>query len=1135
MKLQQLTIHNIASFEDAVIDFEKAPLNDADVFLITGITGSGKSTILDAICMALYGKTPRIEESDNTTVINRHEGLTLTDPRRFLRRNTGEGFVVLRFQASGINFEARWGVKRARNKATGALQKREWTLTDLDKKHTLTYETEIKERISELVGLDYDQFCRTTMLSQGEFDKFLKSKENEKAEILQKITGADIYQRIGCGIFEKTREHKVAYDLSKSKLDQVQVLSDEEIANLNQQIADLAKQVEDIASQINQHSANRTWLTKKTELAKKADELNQQLKDAIAETETDDFRAAKADIAQYDATGEARTSFRKINEQQKAIEQANKRIATLHDKYAALLGDCAQLNLSIKSLSQQLADANANLTAEEPRKKTYESAGEICSMLNNATTAAGKAKEYEVAQKRLADEIFKAKAEIEKLNQDYIKSQNNIKQQEKSIDNAQKQIDNANVAELRRKKDANQTAIHNIDNAVNAIKLYKANLKTVDDINEAIKNNDAEKATQTLNLATAKGSLVAQKQALDIAEATRKRQQAAAGDSAEALRNGLKQGDVCPVCGQLIIDELPMAEALKQVLAAADDAYNKANEAYIKSIADVQLCESKIKSAIDAIDKSNAQLKNAQAVVEKSLSEVIDACKLVDIEYKDVQLTTAELQELKVKFESELKTLEDEIAKVDSLQNELNKQKSDLDTLKSTNDNLYESINDKQLKLTESNAVADKMVALEKAQLELVSSAHSQALTLLDGSPEWENNPIENSAAFIKELNAKKSAYTKLVERIDSLNKDLTNKTTLAENANKAAARVAESVPEWSDIEPANATGANDIVEELNSLSANVKAASDSIVNATELSNTAQTELAIFYDEHTDINSEQLQRLAAFTDNEVQQLRKTIADLDKNVSTRRGALSQVLDEVEMHKLQCPQALLEQPEITAEQLTENINGLEQSREKIAHESGVIAEKLNANNKALEQRQDDIVACQKAEEIYLKWKMLNDMLGDSEGKKFRTIALSYVLNSLIRSANVYMSRLTDRYTLSVQPGTFIILVTDAYQGYTTRTSNTISGGETFLVSLALALALSDLGTVSGIDTLFIDEGFGTLSGEPLQKAIETLRMLNSHNRRRVGIISHVAELRERIPVQIQVTQSDRTAASTIKVVP
>jgi exonuclease SbcC len=142
---------------------------------------------------------------------------------------------------------------------------------------------------------------------------------------------------------------------------------------------------------------------------------------------------------------------------------------------------------------------------------------------------------------------------------------------------------------------------------------------------------------------------------------------------------------------------------------------------------------------------------------------------------------------------------------------------------------------------------------------------------------------------------------------------------------------------------------------------------------------------------------------------------------------------------------------------------------------------------------------------------------------------------VLNSLIRSANVYMRRLTDRYTLSVQPGTFIILVTDAYQGYVTRTANTISGGETFLVSLALALALSDLGTVSGIDTLFIDEGFGTLSGEPLQKAVETLRMLHSDHRRRVGIISHIAELRERIPVQIRVSQSDRTAASTLTVVP
>jgi exonuclease SbcC len=187
-------------------------------------------------------------------------------------------------------------------------------------------------------------------------------------------------------------------------------------------------------------------------------------------------------------------------------------------------------------------------------------------------------------------------------------------------------------------------------------------------------------------------------------------------------------------------------------------------------------------------------------------------------------------------------------------------------------------------------------------------------------------------------------------------------------------------------------------------------------------------------------------------------------------------------------------------------------------------------MNRKNVGKLAEEEDV---QKA--IYLKWSRMNQLIGDATGNKFRKIAQSYILGSLIHSANNYMKTLSDRYILKSTPGTFVISLEDAYQGYVSRPASTISGGESFLVSLSLALALSDIGQELSVDTLFIDEGFGTLSGEPLQKAIDTLRSLHSKAGKHVGIISHVDELRERIPVQIQVNQEGNHSSSTIKIIP
>jgi exonuclease SbcC len=166
--------------------------------------------------------------------------------------------------------------------------------------------------------------------------------------------------------------------------------------------------------------------------------------------------------------------------------------------------------------------------------------------------------------------------------------------------------------------------------------------------------------------------------------------------------------------------------------------------------------------------------------------------------------------------------------------------------------------------------------------------------------------------------------------------------------------------------------------------------------------------------------------------------------------------------------------------------------------------------------------------------LKWDKLNTLIGDATGGKFRKIAQSYVLVNLINSANYHLKNLTDRYKLIVKPGTFLIELEDAYNGFTLRPATTISGGESFLVSLSLALALSDMGQHLSLDILFIDEGFGSLSKDVLQTAIETLGLLHKTLNKHVGVISHVEELQERIPVQIKVKQNGNTSSSQIEIV-
>jgi exonuclease SbcC len=224
----------------------------------------------------------------------------------------------------------------------------------------------------------------------------------------------------------------------------------------------------------------------------------------------------------------------------------------------------------------------------------------------------------------------------------------------------------------------------------------------------------------------------------------------------------------------------------------------------------------------------------------------------------------------------------------------------------------------------------------------------------------------------------------------------------------------------------------------------------------------------------------------------------------------------------------------EPEETKETLQKAIEETEMEIKTASEGLGALKLILEEDAQNKERLGSLLKEAEEAKLVYEKWSRLNKLFGSADGKTFRTIAQSYVLSHLIHAANAYMKGLSDRYTLKGVPGTFIIHVVDKYDGGNMRAASTISGGETFLVSLSLALALSDVGGSLSVDTLFIDEGFGTLSGDSLQMAIATLRTLHSKSNKQVGIISHVEELKENIPVQIQVKQQSNASYSTVEIV-
>ena len=1153
MILQQLQIHNIASIEDATIDFEAQPLADSEVFLITGKTGAGKSTLLDAICLALYASTPRLENTSMQGEMRDNEkDIKIKDPVQLMRRNTGEAFVRLTFTGSnGVHYEAQWSVARARNKVTGKIQNKKWALRNLDTDFTYTKDKEIREEIALAIGLDFKQFCRTTLLAQGEFTRFLNSKDDEKAEILEKITGVDAYSRIGAKIFEQTVEKKKIWEDSQQKIEGIQILNDEEIAQKSNQLQQLDEQSQQIKNTLEKEQKKLRWLQREQDFRQRKEQAKEDLAHVKSIAESDETQQQEQTIALWNHTIEARAKMNEAASCAKTILQQEAQLQSLEQTFRQIQGAQSYELQQEQTIALSIRNIDDNLAQEAPKVNLYENAQTLNTLINsylkNKKDAENNLQYANQIKKELSTQyqpkLENAKTMLEECQKTY--NQQVIKAQE-----AETELEHLHLPQLRQQQEALKTLLNDIQAAKNLLELLheEQNRHVLSQENLVQLQNsiqDKEKQLQVLTQESHDAEI--QKNALQLAY---EKQRESINKWAKSIRIKLQIGDTCPVCQQRIENTLPHEDNIDALVVEAEKLYKDAENEYNKILTSQNALDADIKALKNSLANEQKVFAKCSESLAKATQKAQEAAKKIPEGENETQ-TLATLEKVSA-----------QIAEAEAKEKEAKK----LRTLRDQKLQEYEVQRNGMLAAQQKVDDTQHRIEVIEAQISLQNKTSEKALQDIHlligeaGNLSWQNDWHTMLTEFGKEVEDGAITYKMNTENQQKLAAEL--KQFEEGNKNLAAAldAIIKLMPTWGtpSKEPLMLKRIPKVLTRASELQSQITAALQQMNAAKEkeedtkkwlkefmekkqemLKDFSDKEQEILLDENLLLQLDTFQQCDIAEKTEAinrikQQLvsKQTVWDeLEKAYQLHTGEYEALFDEEE--KMPIGEKMSEEESLDT-RISTSIASLEAQLSELGNQRGGIIRDLeiDRSNKAKVGSLLQESAQKKAD--FEKWSRLNQLLGDATGNKFRRIAQSYVLASLIHSANGYMRTLSDRYILKVVPGTFVISLEDAYQGYVSRAASTLSGGESFLVSLSLALALSDIGTQLSVDTLFIDEGFGTLSGEPLQHAINTLRSLHSKSGRHVGIISHVEELKERIPVQIRVNQEGNNSSSNIEIV-
>ena len=1130
MKLQKLKIHNIASIEDAEIDFEASPLAESELFLITGKTGSGKSTILDAICLALYASTPRLESTRiQGAVKDGEQDVSVDDARQLLRRGKGEGYVLLDFIGTDkIPYQAEWSVRRAYAKPDGRLQPKEWILRDLSANVSYTKESEVKLLMAGAIGLSFEQFCRTTMLAQGEFTRFLNSDDKDKAAILEKITGVSIYSEIGAAIYNITSRKQTERDIAKSLCESIEPAKPEEIEALNEVVAEAKEKEAALESRSRGISEKLTWLEQSAAVLLKISEAEAAVRVAKEKAESDEYKDNCSTVADWNASGKARDGYMALLQLTREKARLEEYIAVLKQNYQTLLNVTDWEKDQLQALKDGFKVLQDKLSTFAPHRDLYLNEQTVYADLMTLNASLSRMATEGVRLQEAMQNQKDLIAVKEGLQSAFDHAEHAFGEASESLGAAERSLEAFGIQTYRAKaSELNQRKLSLAD-AAGKLSIYN---RTHESFIEA-KMQQAEIQQRLDSLAKESAVLSEQLAAAEIAKSVAEKicskLERSVDDWAKAVRAQLSVGDDCPVCRRKI-ESLPAEAEMDQVYSVAYKEYEEAKVAFDQ-------VQGKLNEVSANCKAFEVQLKTAQAAVQR-LAEKVESDKAnLSSSLEKVGLELSEgvelmLDRLVSDTESVIAQNSIKIQEGEKLDEEVVHSRELVENARSNKEAALKKLNDADSKI---KAVAQNIATIE-ALIKDQKDTYDRTVVRIEASLagfdgvdiDWKSSP----KAYAAELKRLAGNYSDLCDKAREAEQNLKTGQTNYDALKVVIGQIATAMPEWADVKAVNKVSMVGALQKANAVLAECNTYREQLADKVREIMECDGLIKEYLESQDSVDKDRLIVLSAL--NAAQ-----IAKINEGLEQTRASIVAATSALDEHNKTYKDLQERRPDITEEDTQESLKA---DLSVCADEIG----ELRESKGAAEQKLIQIAEQQKKQGEYEnefailqadydKWARLCAYFGDSKGAKFRKIAQSYILANLIRAANIYMQTLSDRYSLTIQPGEFVIMVEDAYQGFAKRAASTISGGESFLVSLSLALALSDIGHTLAVDILLIDEGFGTLSDDSLTKAINTLKTLHRKSGRKVGIISHVEELMGKVPVQIRVEQEANSSKSIINVV-
>lgn len=1136
MKFLQLEILNLASLDKQggeVINFEEGALGESTIFSIVGPTGSGKSTLLDAICLALYNRAPRYprkkgDKNQNIEIFGAADAsesnrLAPTDSRNILTRGKKEGYSKLTFLANnGSIYRAEWHVRFQRVRYENA----KTALYKITRNgEEITEEAADWNELPNIIGLDYDQFLRTVLIAQGSFANFLTAKENERYELLEKLIGCEeTYTNIATEIKKAKDQATDAYNQMAASVEAVKqnLLNDEEQAQLKEEIDRLEKAEKELDSQLQAISKDLQWFEENDKQIKQIAICQSDMKQAA-----DAIKAMQAQILHlqlHDEVQPAVNQLQEVERQTQSIHEQEENILKAEENIKSQESAISESEKALASLKEAVSKA------QEQQEKALPVIAEARALKTKMEAAMPNLKEkkeaLELAQKENqtalkdveenARNIQKWEAETEKANLALKTTKEEIAKQKQVLHEATQAAEQAwekernktagqNIEELQSHKSAAEKKLQDVQQAIKVV----AHLDTA--TTEKQKNEERiqvlGKRNAEIDEALGKLSIEAlEKESLTLRNAYT----LMVSEKWEIHRANLTEGKPCPLCGSTThpyhTDNRQFEEAtteLSQLLKAKENL--------------LKLQQKEEKDLSGERKQNDGEVQTLQKQQEKLSGEIAtyeEDWKALIAQYPKIPKAEAELKSLLPIYENKAKDassklslfnkIQKEIERLTQLKDKAVKDEAAYESKASTIQNkAQENTSTCATKLAEQKALTTNLISQQKSKEEAYGKALQAWNSAKKEMEEWQEkykqilNGEEPDAAE-QRLTAAKDEATKAAD-------------TQNENINKLKAELANSKGSHQTMQSQNKTMKENLQEK-------------------------EKELDLWIEEYNKQLEEKSIEPPFIDRNTIREMLHSAEDwnaIRREKDEKEKAVASTTALYQSAEKAHQQHLEHQPAQTRDALL----AIQQEYQERSQRNELIAANARMQNhqEAVKLLGDKAEALNLVTQEKDDWTAITDAIG-ADGKTLRKIAQCYTLSFLIAHANQEIRKFNSRYELQQVKHSLGIRVIDHDRADDIRDTTSLSGGETFIVSLGLALGLSALSSRNiSFENLFIDEGFGTLDPDTLATVIDSLAMLQSSQGKKVGVISHTDTMSERITTQIRIIKNGNSGSSHIEIYP